>query len=93
MYRKDLIDILLNHPQSVHDLSATMEEPIKDMVLDLRHLQKSLRHSPFELEITPAKCKHCGFGFRRDHISKPGKCPKCRGTWIDPPLVGIRKKP
>ncbi|WP_323844407.1 hypothetical protein [Microbulbifer magnicolonia] len=92
MYRKDLIDILFNHPQSVRDLSALMEEPIKDMVSDLQHLQKSLRHSPYDLEITPAKCKHCGFGFSRSHMTRPGRCPKCRSTWIDPPLIGVTEK-
>ncbi|QBQ55210.1 transcriptional regulator [Nitrosococcus wardiae] len=92
MYRKELIKILLNNPMSVHELAVAMEEPIKEVRDDLQHLQKSLRHSPYQIEITPAKCNQCGFVFHRDKMSKPSRCPQCKGSWISAPLIGVREK-
>jgi len=92
MYRKELIDILLNNPLSVHDLAAVIEEPVKAVVDDLQHLHKSLRHTSYQLEVLPAKCKQCGFEFHRGRMAKPGKCPKCRGTWISAPLIAVKEK-
>ena len=91
MYRKELVDILLEHPMSIHDLSEMLDMPIRDVVDDLAHLQKSLRHEPFRLEIIPARCRKCGFVFRHDKMTRPGKCPKCHGTWIQPPEVVIHE--
>ena len=92
VYRKELIDALLNHPMSLQDLAMVMEEPVHDMEDDLRHLKKSLRHSAYRLEIIPARCRHCGFVFHRDKMGKPGKCPKCSATWISAPLLTIKEK-
>jgi len=30
--------------------------------------------------VIPARCRSCGFTFDEDKLSKPGKCPECRGT-------------
>jgi predicted Zn-ribbon and HTH transcriptional regulator len=90
MYRKELIDILLNKPMSLHELSVVMEKPPNDMKDDLQHLQKSLRHRPYHLEITPARCNQCGFVFHRDKMAKPSRCAQCRGTWISAPLIAIK---
>jgi predicted Zn-ribbon and HTH transcriptional regulator len=27
-----------------------------------------------------AKCRQCGYTFSEKKLSKPGKCPECRGT-------------
>jgi hypothetical protein len=32
--------------------------------------------------IEPARCRSCGFTFGEDKLSKPGKCPECRSTWL-----------
>lgn len=32
MYRKELIDILRDHPMSIHDLAVLLVEPLKDVV-------------------------------------------------------------
>jgi len=48
-----------------------------------------LLHGGYRVEITPARCRHCGLVFRKDKLGKPGTCPRCRETWISPPLVHI----
>lgn len=92
MYRKDLITILLEHPMTLHELSERLDEPVKDVADDLQHLQKTLRHEPWRLEIRPARCRKCGFVFQHDKMTKPGKCPKCHGTWIQAPEVVIHER-
>lgn len=90
MYRKELVDILLNNPMSLQELAMALEMRVKDIEDDLRHLQKSLRHGPRHFGIIPARCRHCGFVFHRDKMDKPGKCPRCRETWISAPLIVIK---
>lgn len=92
MFRRDLID-LLAQPRSVHDLARELEARPADVEDDLRHLLKSLRHSgAYRAVVTPARCRHCGFVFHHDKLSRPGKCPQCRNTWIEAPLIRIEKK-
>ena len=38
-----------------------------------------------------AECRKCGFRFDEDKITKPGKCPECRETWIREPRVGLER--
>ena len=89
MYRKGLIGLLENHPTSLHELSLLLGIPGKDVENDLRHLLKSLRNMPYRAVIAPATCKNCGFVFHRDKLHKPGRCPKCRKTWISAPLISL----
>jgi predicted Zn-ribbon and HTH transcriptional regulator len=92
MYRKELLETLLNNPMSLQDLAMAMDEPVKDIDGDLEHLRKSLRRSAYRLEITPARCRKCGFVFSGDKMNKPGKCPECLATWISVPLIAIRER-
>jgi predicted Zn-ribbon and HTH transcriptional regulator len=60
-----------------------------DVEADRRHAIRSARASGEQVRIEPARCKQCGFTFDEDRLSKPGKCPECRGTRIFEPLVSI----
>jgi len=63
-----------------------------DVEEDLRHAILSARAAGESVEIEPARCKACGFLFDAGRLSKPGKCPSCRGTRIFEPLVSISPK-
>jgi predicted Zn-ribbon and HTH transcriptional regulator len=89
MFRKDLLVLLRGAPRSIADIAQLLELEPKDVEDDLRHLLKSVRHRGYHVEITPARCRHCGFVFHKDKLGKPGKCPRCHETWISPPLVHI----
>ena len=89
MFRKNLIELLLNHPMSISELAILLQVPPNDVEDDLRHLLKTLKNSPYRALITPAQCKKCGFVFHKDKLSKPGKCPQCKGTWIREPHIAI----
>ncbi len=89
MYRKALIQLLLDNPMSLADIAQTMEVTPKDVEDDLHHLQKSLKRSEYKLLIHPAECRKCGFKFKKDKLHKPGKCPHCHETWIQEPLLEV----
>ena len=80
--RQQIIDCLSDAPMSVGMLSVEVGLPEKQLQGHLESLQKQVK-----LSITPARCGKCGFVFRdRRRARKPGKCPKCRSTYIEEPL-------
>jgi predicted Zn-ribbon and HTH transcriptional regulator len=85
MYRKDLIELLHGHPMTLHEIAKLLGLKSRDVEDDLHHLQRTLHHGPFRLVIHPARCHKCGFLFSTEHFHKPGKCPRCKGTWIVEP--------
>lgn len=92
MYRKGLIGMLQNRQATLNELAGLLDLPSKTLEDDLRHLFRSLKKSPYRAIITPAACRKCGFTFNRDKLRKPGKCPRCHGTWISEPLIGIEER-
>ena len=91
MLRRDLIQVLLDRVVTVPQLARELGQPPKDVASDFKHLIRSLKHTEFEPVIVPAECRKCGFEFSEDKLLKPSKCPKCDGTWIYPPQIGVRK--
>ena len=89
MYRKELIPLLLRRAWTVSELAEHLDVDTREMADDLVHLERSLRHLPYRMQITPAQCRKCGFVFDRERLRKPGKCPSCRGTWISEPQIGL----
>lgn len=92
MFRKELITILKDRPVTLHELALQLGENPHDLEDDLLHLFRSLRHDPLCPVITPARCRKCGFVFHHDKLHKPGKCPRCKGTWISEPLIALEEK-
>ena len=92
MFRKDLIDLLLHNSLGLRDISEILEVPVKDLEDDLKHLQKSLKHSEYRLDVKPATCNKCGFKFDKDKLHKPSKCPICHHTWIHEPHRSIEHR-
>ena len=50
-----------------------------DVEEDLRHAIRSARASGRRVLIEPARCRTCGFTFGEEKLSKPSRCPSCRG--------------
>jgi predicted Zn-ribbon and HTH transcriptional regulator len=92
MYRKDLIGMLQGKPASLHELAGRLEMRPQELEDDLQHLIRSLKNRSWHAIITPATCRKCGFVFHRDKLHKPGKCPRCHGTWISEPLISIEER-
>ncbi len=82
MFRRSLIDLLTREPRSVSSLARELGLARGDVEDDLRHAIRSARASGQDVTVLPAKCRTCGFTFGAEKLSKPGKCPSCRGTRI-----------
>lgn len=92
MFRKALADFLLDAPMTLAELARLAQVPMKDVVADLRHLERSLRHGGRRLVVHPAACRKCGFTFGPEKLTRPGKCPGCRSTSITDPRVEVRAR-
>jgi predicted Zn-ribbon and HTH transcriptional regulator len=77
---------------TVVELSAELREAPRDVAEDLKHLLKSLEHSDYVAIVTSARCRKCAFTFDDAKLRKPGRCPSCRGTWIEPARIGLRTR-
>ncbi|MFP2904464.1 transcriptional regulator [Pyxidicoccus sp. 3LFB2] len=72
------------------DLSGLVGISEKDVAEHLAHLEKSLKAQGLRLEVLPASCISCGFAFKdRKRFTRPGACPQCRSTRIDPPAFRV----
>ena len=60
-----------------------------DVEDDLRHAIRSARTAGHRVAILPARCRTCGFTFGEDKLSKPSKCPACRGTRLYEAQIGV----
>jgi hypothetical protein len=88
--RKQLLDALGTEPRSISDLAAQFGATRKDVQDALPHIVRSARAAGRQLVIVPAKCRDCEFTFDESKLSKPSRCPNCRGTWIYEPLIGTK---
>ena len=88
-FRKDLLKMLTAQPRSVSSIARELGLKRGDVDDDFRHLIRSARAAGHHVAIEPARCRACGFMFGEEKLSKPGKCPVCRGTRIFEAQVSI----
>ena len=79
----------LKEPRSVSSLARELGLRREDVEEDLNHAIRSARAAGDTVTIVPARCKGCGFVFDDDRLSKPGRCPICRGSRIFEPQISI----
>ncbi len=84
--RQEVLKLLAEYGElTVGELSKEIGKSEKELYNDLEHLLKSK-----SLEIIPAECLKCGFIFeKREKVKKPGKCPKCKNTFIKNPMFTV----
>ncbi len=81
--------LLTAEPRSVSWLAREFGLRRGDVEEDLRHALRSARAAGHTIVVTPARCRACGFTFGEDKLTKPGKCPACRGTRLLEPQISI----
>ncbi len=85
---------LLAGTATARDLSVEVGMREKDVAEHLAHVARSLPHRGERLVVEPASCNACGFVFAdRARLTRPGACPRCRSTRIDPPAFRIEPPP
>jgi transcriptional regulator len=90
-FRKNLLTLVTGQPRSVSALARELGLKRGDVENDLRHALRSARAAGHEIVVIPARCRTCGFTFGEGRLSKPGKCPACRGSRLHEPQIGIRR--
>ena len=90
-FRKQLLDMLAAEPRTASSLARELQLDRRTMEEDLRHMIRSARAAGHRVIVEPARCKSCGFEFGAERLSKPGRCPECRGTWLFEPLLRVEK--
>jgi predicted Zn-ribbon and HTH transcriptional regulator len=89
VFRKDLIALLTDQPRSVSSIARELGLSRRDVESDLQHAIRSSRAAGHDVVVDPARCRSCGFTFGEERLSKPGKCPVCRGSRIFEPQIFI----
>ena len=89
MYRRSLLDLLAAQPRSVSSIARELGLKRSDVEDDLRHAIRSARAHGRAVIVEPARCRSCGFLFGEEKLSKPGKCPVCKGTRIYEAQVSV----
>ena len=90
--RKHLIEVLSAEPRSVSRLARELRLPRADVEDALRHMLRSARAAGHRIVVLPARCRSCGFIFDEDKLTKPGKCPSCRGGRIFEPQISLDRE-
>ncbi len=88
--RHRILSLLSQGPCNTKEISAAVRRPEREIGEHLEHLRRTLRAEGRRLERVPARCRDCGFVFRKRHrLSSPGRCPVCKGEFISDPSFRV----
>jgi predicted Zn-ribbon and HTH transcriptional regulator len=90
--RRQLIDLLSQEPRSVSSLARELGMTRGDVEDNLRHAIRSAQAHGHDVEVIPARCKTCGFLFGEEKLTKPSRCPACRGMRVFEPMIRVRNR-
>lgn len=89
--RQQLVVVLRQGGHTAHELSQLVGIPEKSVADHLAHLQRSLPAHGRRLVMTAPACLACGYAFsERQRLTRPSRCPRCRGTHLAEPVFHIR---
>lgn len=89
-FRRELLD-RLSQPLTPSALARELGLRRRDIEDDILHVVRSARAAGYRVVVEPARCKSCGFTFSEEKLSKPGKCPQCRGSRLFEPVIRIER--
>jgi predicted Zn-ribbon and HTH transcriptional regulator len=89
--RQQIIAILGETEMSARELSQALGVQEKEIYPHLSHVIRSTSAQGKTLHIRPSQCLKCGYVFKdRIRFTPPGRCPKCKGTYLQKPSFRIR---
>lgn len=86
------MDLVSSEPRTASSLARELRLDRRDLENDLQHMITSARAAGHVVIVDPARCKKCGFVFDQTRLSKPGKCPECRGSRVFEPLIRVERR-
>ena len=87
--RRHLHELLTREPRSISSLARELGLKRGDVEEDLRHMLRSAAARGDDIEISPARCKACGFEFGPERLAKPGRCPECKESRVLEAMIRI----
>ena len=88
--RHRIIEALRESEMDARELSRAVGVREKEIYEHLHHVAKTLAGRGEKLAMTPPECLACGYTFRdRSRFTRPGRCPRCRGTRLAAPRYRI----
>jgi predicted Zn-ribbon and HTH transcriptional regulator len=89
--RQRIIELLSQAELDARELSQALGIPEKEVYAHLAHVALSVKRRRQKLEISGYGCLDCGYRFEsRTRFTRPGRCPRCRGSRITYPRYRIR---
>ena len=89
--RKQLLELLSREPRTASSVARELGLDRGDVEEHLRHLIRTARTAGHRVVVDPARCRTCGFVFEESRLTRPGKCPSCRGTRVFEPRLSIEQ--
>lgn len=81
--RQAITELLTESEYSALTISGKLGISEKEVYEHLEHIQKSAKSLKKKLRVTPFACLQCHFVFKdRRRLTRPGRCPKCKGSHI-----------
>ncbi len=88
--RQQIITLLNVREMSARELSQSLGIEEKEVYQHLSHVYRSATAQGRTLQIRPSECLKCGFVFKeRNRFTPPGRCPCCKGTYLQKPAFKI----
>lgn len=89
--RQAIKDLLLEQPFSALEISQRLSIAEKEVLEHLTHVARA-PGSGSHFQVQPSVCNRCGFAFKkRDRLTTPSRCPKCRHQSIRRPRFHITR--
>lgn len=80
--RQAVFEALTDTPMTALEISGIAGVSEKDVYEHIVHLRRSQK----AISMVPATCRKCGYVFaKRERLTKPGRCPKCKERRIAAP--------
>ena len=87
--RQQIATWLAERAYTLDELVRACGVPKAVVAEDIRHIARSVPR-PRRLRVEPSRCRRCGFTFtKRDRVTDPSRCPRCRNEWISPQVFQI----
>ena len=88
--RRQIIEVLKEDNFSALDLSQLIGIREREVYDHLDHIQRTITSRRENFVMTPPRCLKCGYIFtQRSRLTKPSRCPLCKGTRLTRPTYRI----
>ena len=88
--RREIIALLRENEMDARAISRALGIREKEVYAHLPHIARTLGWRGEKLFMTPPQCLSCGYVFTdRARVTRPGRCPRCRGTRVSAPVYRV----